>query len=859
MSMVKPQSILRWGMAWLLLCSLLTSAIFGAPEPGEQYHVTNAALKLVTIDTDKTESFLSMVLDGTGRLFVGAREALFVYEPVPSGLYGPRQELYRFPKNTWVYDVVIRGHDLYALTTSALYIFPDGVVNRTNLTPQRILWGNPLGHIHQGLHGMAIGPDGDLYISLGDELWYYGDFKRNPDHWGHWTLFHGPDNTPSPYTGDGGVLRLSPDGRQLSIIANGTRNDCGLAFDRQWNLFGSDNDHESMPKEYVPGRLFQITPHAYFSWPRGWMPQKQPWRSDMLETLTPNLGRYVPVGMAYYDDNFLPAELRGSLYVPEWGSSKLAQYPLRAAGDTFATDEKILIQGQNEARPVGVAVGRGGRIFATICYMAHNDESPVYRSDLVMVTRADDRPDAPFTPFDEVSITTGQLFGELNSTDWSRRYRAHIELTRRRPEATSLAAGKLSGIAPGNPANPHLIWLASADSTPQTNAKIVELTHHADAEIRSTAVRALARFRADESVFLAALRDPSAPVRHAALIGLFDQSHDLPFDPVVTAACEEGRFIRQAAAFLLARRATEPQLRSLCESPDSKRRRAGVLAVGFRLTVPQWDRSPDPSVPLTPGNGGYRVTYAGGVVEDLPSHGRIGNFTIADAWKSRAPTAEEALLFSLLGRRLEDSDQNIAKQAAIFVRLLADPSNLVRANEILGVPSSPQKESNVAIAGAKATGVTEMPEAFTKLDWSKEVLRGDIDAGQKIFATRGCANCHAIKAGEIGGGAPSLAGVGSRFSLTYILESVMIPNKVVPPEFRWTVAKLKDGDVISGLVTSQTSSEVEFLLPTGVHKTVKRADILASRIEDRSPMPDGLIQTPEEMRDLLTYLVSVKD
>jgi putative heme-binding domain-containing protein len=857
--MMKSRSRPFWRAACLVLCSLLTPTALPADQPGVQYHVTNPALRLVTIDTDKTESFLSMALDGNGRLFVGAREGLFVYEPVAVGLYGPRQELYRFPKNTWVYDVVIRGHDLYVLTTSALYLFSDGVVDRTALTPRRLLWGNPLGHIHQGLHGMTIGPDGDLYISLGDELWYYGDFKRNPDHWGHWTLFHGPDNAPTPYTGDGGVLRLSPDGRELNVIANGTRNDCGLAFDAQWNLFGSDNDHESMPQAYVPGRLLQITPYAYFNWPRGWMIEKQPWRSDLLATLTPNLGRYVPVGMAYYNDTFLPAELRGSLYVPEWGSGKLAQYPLRAAGDTFAADEKILIAGQSEARPVGVAVGRGGRIFATICYMAHNDESPTYRSDLVMVTRADDPPEAPFKQFDEVGATTEQLFGELNSADWSRRYRAHIELTRRGPEATTMAANMLPAVEPGKPAAPHLIWLAAADPTPQTRAKIAGLTRDADADIRSTAVRALARFGADEGVFLAALRDPSPSVRHAALVGLFDQSHDLPFEPVATAACEDGTFIRQIAAFLLARRATEPQLRSLCESPDVKRRRAGILAVGFRLTVPEWNKSPDESIPLTPGNGGYRVTYAGGVTENLPGHGRMGNFTTADAWRSRAPTTEQALLFSLLGRRLEDADEHIAKQAAIFVRLLADPSNLARADELLGIPAAVQKESNVAIAGAKATGVTEMPEAFRKLDWSKEVLSGDINAGQKLFAARGCANCHAIKAGETGGGAPSLAAVGSRFSLTYILESVMIPNKVVAPEFRWTVAKLKGGDVISGLVTSQSGSEVEFLLPTGIHKTIQRADILTSRIEDRSPMPDGLIQTPQDMRDLLAFLVSVKE
>src|SRR5438105_7884167 len=411
---MNPAVATRRRLRLLLLIGACLSAV-SSRAPAVPYRVSDPSLKIVVIDTDPRESFLSMTLDGAGRLFVGCREALFLYEPKPAGAgpYQPRKELYRFPKDTWVYDVAVRGNDLYALTTGALYLFPGGAGDnpRTALfPPQRLLWGMPVAHVHQGLHGMTFGPDGDLYISQGDQLWGYGDFKRAPDHWGHWTLFHGPDNAPTPYTGAGGVLRLSPDGRNLAVIANGTRNDCGLAFDEQWNLFGNDNDHESLPREYVPGRLLHLTPHAYFNWPRGWMREKQPWRSDLLETMTADLGRYVPVGMIYYGDALLGPDYRGSLFVPEWGSRKIAQYPLRARGDTFKTSERISLGGEDQARPVGVAVGRGGRIFATICFMAHHATSPIYRSELVMITRADDAADAPFTALNESTASTQKLF-----------------------------------------------------------------------------------------------------------------------------------------------------------------------------------------------------------------------------------------------------------------------------------------------------------------------------------------------------------------------------------------------------------------------------------------------------------------
>jgi len=74
--------------------------------------------------------------------------------------------------------------------------------------------------------------------------------------------------------------------------------------------------------------------------------------------------------------------------------------------------------------------------------MAHNDSSPIYRSELVMITRADaDAADRPFTPLDETAATTEALLGELDAPDWSRRYRAHVELTRRGPAAARLRGG----------------------------------------------------------------------------------------------------------------------------------------------------------------------------------------------------------------------------------------------------------------------------------------------------------------------------------------------------------------------------------------------------------------------------------
>src|SRR5439155_9532672 len=112
-------------------------------------------------------------------------------------------------------------------------------------------------------------------------------------------------------------------------------------------------------------------------------------------------------------------------------------------------------------RPVGVAVGRGGRIFVSSLVMAGNEASPVSRSEIIMITRAADAPDAPFPAFEETTAPTEKLFVELEDVSWFRRSRAHIELLRRGQNVGRKAASRLSTAAAGTPLQTSLLWLAA--------------------------------------------------------------------------------------------------------------------------------------------------------------------------------------------------------------------------------------------------------------------------------------------------------------------------------------------------------------------------------------------------------------
>ena len=1010
-----------------LAAGLLMLGTAPAAAESPDLDVADDDLRYVVIDTSPKESFLGVHLDTAGRLFVGGREALFVYEPNSGGAYKPRRELYRFPDHTWIYDIAIRGDDIYVMTVSALYVIPGARLKRDGLEPKRLVWGIPLGHVHQCLHAMAWGPEGDLYFSTGDPLWYYGDFNR-PDHWGHWTYFSQPDGTKTPYNGVGGVFRVRPDGSRFRVVATGLRNSCGLAFDHHWNLFTNDNDHEGMPAAYVPGRLLHVTPGAYFSWPRGWMLAKTPERKDLLETMFAKMGRGVPVGQTYYNEIFLPERMRDNLLVARWGYRAVTRYPLVHRGASFKTEESGVLNGRNAARPVGVAVGRGGRIFATVAYMAHNDSSPTYRSDLVMITRADDSPAHPFEPYEGTTASPQKLFGELSDPSWWRRYRAHVEILRRGGPLLGEATRQLKTAKPGDRAAVHLVHLAAAGGTSKAETTLTGLATHADAALRLQAIRALSRLspsKARRELFVRAVDDANPQVRHAAVAALFDQDGPVPDRVVDGPARSADSYLRQAATLLLAEKAPLDRLAELAASADPRKRLAGVLAAGHRLTVPKTFSPLPDGMPLAEPRGPV-VPLAWETV-DLRSLGRVGNYTVAELWKHTPRTPDQERLFALLVGKLSDESEMVRLEAARHLSLLGD----ARSEPLVAKVRQASQERRLAVSGISSIGevwvvgpfadgedgfgrlhspergpvdlsanytataetlkwrrisfgrmiqfsefdrraewasfyayfrlqssrtervhvlvgsddgmkvwhngaevwnndvsrgalpfqdvirlnlqpgsndflvrvrnrvgdcglylhyrtlgsvVATLPEPlgdatlaerlkaatgaggqdrvaaeFLNVDWLQAARQGDAKQGQKLFQMIGCAKCHAVKTDVPVEGGPSLADTAKRFTIAYLVESTLLPNKQISPVFRATRIVTTEGKLLTGLVVGETTDKIDLLLPTAERVTINTTDIEMRRLENLSPMPQGLIKNTDELRDLLAYLLSEKD
>jgi hypothetical protein len=138
-------------------------------------------------------------------------------------------------------------------------------------------------------------------------------------------------------------------------------------------------------------------------------------------------------------------------------------------------------------------------------------------------------------------------------------------------------------------------------------------------------------------------------------------------------ACSKDSYLRQTAARLLAEKSTRQQIEAMCKRSDIEMRLAGVLAAGFRLTVPAAGKKLESHLLLAkPPDAACRQKYADGDV-DLCTVGRVGQYTIAEHWKADMHTDDQESLFRQLRKMLDDDTDVVRFQAAYFLGMLDDP------------------------------------------------------------------------------------------------------------------------------------------------------------------------------------------
>ena len=138
--------------------------------------------------------------------------------------------------------------------------------------------------------------------------------------------------------------------------------------------------------------------------------------------------------------------------------------------------------------------------------------------------------------------------------------------------------------------------------------------------------------------------------------------------------------------------------------------------------------------------------------------------------------------------------------------------------------------------------------------------KGDVARGKTIFETTGtCAKCHIVnKQGKDVG--PDLSEIGSKLSRTAFFESILFPSAGIAHNYEMYSVVLDDGNVVSGLMISQTDQAVTIRNKDGINRTIPAGDVDQIVKQKISIMPADLqkLLSEQDLVDVVEYLQTLK-
>lgn len=205
---------------------------------------------------------------------------------------------------------------------------------------------------------------------------------------------------------------------------------------------------------------------------------------------------------------------------------------------------------------------------------------------------------------------------------------------------------------------------------------------------------------------------------------------------------------------------------------------------------------------------------------------------VIDALLSR-PAWAARLLDELEAQRLRPGELDAARRQRLAE--LGDATQRARAAKLLAVDAP----------GTRADVVARYASSLT--------TPGDRARGRELFAKH-CAACHRSEnVGHAVG--PDLAPLATKPPATLLL-AILDPNQAVDPRYVSYVARTTDGQVVTGLLASETAASVTLLGQDGKQQVLLRGNLEALQSSGKSLMPEGVERelAPTAVADVLAYL-----
>jgi len=778
---------------------------------------------IYSVPRETQGSWVSMAVDPKGRLIVsdqygklfrvtlgetgkgdGATKESVRVEPINVDIGEAQGLLWAFDS---LYVMVNRGSNyasgLYRVTDA------DGDDQFDTVKQLRTLAGGG----EHGPHAVLLSPDGkSLHVLAGNhtDLTKF-DRSRVTTAWGEDSLLPRMWDARGHAVGrmapGGWIARVDPEGKSWELVSAGYRNEYDAAFNRDGELFTFDSDMEwdvNTPW-YRPTRVCHAVSGSEFAW-RGGTAKFPPYYPDTLPPVV-DIGPGSPTGVCFGYGAKFPAKYQDAFFICDWSYGKLYAVHLTPDGASYRGQPEEFITGTPlPLTDIVVNPVDGAMYFAV---GGRKAMSALYR--------------VTYTGSESTAPSKGDNVG------------SELRALRRQLEAFHGVkdAKAIDACWPYLKHTDRFIRWAARTAIEQQDPKLWQDRALAETDKRTALTALLALTRVGDKALQPKL------VQALERLNWKDLDYGEKLELLrITSLC----FIRMG-------------------QPD-----AAITA----RTIERFD-------PLFPNKGRELNSELCRILVYLQAPSAA---TKTMQLLNAALTQEEQMDFVLSLRNLKTGwtmpqrEQFYAwflkaanyKGGASFHGFLANIKK-----DAIATLSAEEKAALQPLLTAKAAtspAIVQKPRPLVK-NWTFEELaaivdqglqKRDFDNGRAMFAAANCFACHRYD-GEGGATGPDLTVVSGRFNVRDLLESIVVPSKVISDQYEAVLIELNDGRFITGRIVNLAGDGMK--INTDMYDPDKQVNVDRRSIADMRPspvsmMPNGLLDTlnREDILDLLAYLLS---
>ena len=767
-------------------------------------------------------SWISMTFDPAGRVIVGLDDRGLARLAINEETGQAAFERIAGTESLLHVRGVLYAHDsIYISATDSQGIYRMSDLGDSFQSPERLQdlkYESRYGH---GTNQITLGPDNMIYFVIGNDV-VFPPSKTNDspyrDPQNDWLLPSRHDSGQDERVGY--IAKVDPEGNTWEVVAGGFRNQVDVAFNQDGEMFTWDADMEwdlGLPW-YRPTRLSHVVSGGEYGWRFG--TGKWPdWYPDSLPaTLDTGLGS--PTGMVFGHPSNWPQRYRSALYMADWQFGRILMVDTTPQGASYEASAQWFLEG-GPLNVCDLTFGPDGALY--FITGGRGSQSGLYR---VTWTGSD----AAVADIE----STGNEFNKENKVDSkvsaaARELRHRLEAYHRQIDTSAI----------------DFIWgqLDSNDPSIRFAARIA-LENQPIADWRSRIAAA------DDSIglqtALLAVARVGQPEDQAMLIDRLLESHwsgsgtdqwilplrtlqvslirqDLPdaskqqrlVDFLEPLYPQESFAVNWLLQELLVKLRSPHVLSRSLDLLESASTQEEQIQYAKTLTHVDWGWDRDAAVRII-------------------------------AWLARSGDLPGGKLVETTWRNLR----------ADFAALWSDSMRSDLADDLARL-DVPRSEETVA-----SEPLRPLVRNWTIDDLVDEVnaIRPEqrsIEGGHKALAAAMCLRCHRM--GERGSPVgPDLSQVAKRFDGRALLESIVDPSRQVDPKYYNSSFLMSDGRIVTGRTVGVSKNQLTIETDPMTTRTtvIERSEIEMSLQANRSPMPDGLLDTltRDEVLDLIALL-----